>query len=517
MTDPTSTREELRRSEERFRLMVSSIKDYAIFLLDPDGRVATWNAGAQAIKGYVESEIVGKHIEIFYPPELRAEGRPQKLLRQAAEQGRAHDENWRVRKDGTRFWADAVITALHDETGKLVGFAKVTHDLTARKAAEDKLRESEERFRLMISSVKDYAIFMLDPEGHVATWNEGARAIKGYEASEIIGKHIEVFYPPEARAEGRPRRLLGIAAEQGRVEDENWRMRKDGTRFWADSVITALRSPQGKLLGFAKVTRDLTERRHLEEERLQRAQAEEAIRLRDEFLSIASHELKTPLTALQLQLQSLRQRVDDLDARIVSKVDRATQSGVRLANLIETLLDVSRISTGKFELSPEAFDLCQLARDLAERLHDAAAAAGCAIGVSTPEEPVSVRWDRLRIEQVITNLLSNAIKYGAGHPVLLSMLEQGPDALILVSDRGPGIPEKDKDRIFGRFERAVSTRHYGGMGLGLYVARQIVEAHAGTIAASNSPSGGAVFTVRIPRAPSVRPVAVLSSALQERN
>ncbi len=503
LTERRKSEEHLRESEERFRLMLGSIKDYAIFMLDPEGRVATWHATAERIKGYLPEEIIGQHISRFYTPEDLRDGKPQRLLRQAVEEGRVEDEGWRVRKDGSRFWADVIISAVRDASGKLRGFSKVTRDLTERRRAEEQLRLSEKRFRLLIESVKDYAIFMLDPTGHVVTWNTGAERLKGYRAEEIIGQRITRFYPEEEIPSGKCDRELEVALREGRFEEEGWRVRKDGSRFWASVVLTAIRDSAGQHLGFAKVTRDLTERLKLEEERLRLAQAHEAVRLRDEFLSIASHELKTPLTALQLQIQSLRERVGQLDARMATKVDRAARSSERLADLIEALLDVSRIATGKFELHPQRFDLVELVSDVIERLRDAATQAGCELTVKLVDS-LPGTWDSLRIEQVLINLLSNAIKYAARKPIGVSLTQDGDTAVIEVIDRGPGIPEEALPRIFDRFERAAAMRHYGGLGLGLYVVREIVKAHDGMVTAHNRPEGGACFTVRLPLAPSAR-------------
>jgi len=266
---------------ELHRLLVESVDDYAIFALDPDGFILSWNAGAQRFKGYTADEIIGKHFSIFYPREKIAEGFPDYELREAARVGRFEDEGWRIRKDGTRFWANVVITALRDPSGRLVGYAKVTRDLTERRLAEEALRESEERFRLIVQNVKDYAIFMLDPTGHVTTWNEGAQRIKGYTADEIIGKHFSIFYPPEVAASGHPEHELEIAKATGVYEEEGWRVRKDGSQFWANVLITALRRDDGSLAGFAKVTRDLTERRAAEQRALDAARqiaAEEVAR-----------------------------------------------------------------------------------------------------------------------------------------------------------------------------------------------------------------------------------------------
>jgi PAS domain S-box-containing protein len=267
------------------RLLVESVTDYAIFMLDPDGYVATWNAGAEKIKGYSAGEIVGKHFSAFYVEADVAAGKPASLLEAAARDGRVEDEGWRVRKDGTRLWANVVITALRDASGHLRGFGKVTRDSTERRAAEEHLRQSEARFHSLVDAVLDYAIYMLDPGGHVATWNPGAQRLKGYSAAEIIGKSFTTFFPSEDAAEGKPERELAEARRHGRFEDEGWRVRKDGTRFWANAILTAVHDDQGTLIGFAKVTRDLTARREAEEnerrlihERAARNAAEEAER-----------------------------------------------------------------------------------------------------------------------------------------------------------------------------------------------------------------------------------------------
>jgi PAS domain S-box-containing protein len=292
--------------EGLYRLLVESVQDYAIFALDRTGHVRTWSAGAARLKGYARTEIVGRHFSVFYPPEDVAAGKPERELAEAAHTGRLEDEGWRVRKDGTRFWANVVITALYDELGAVIGFAKVTRDLTEQHRETEALRESEARFRLLVETVRDYAIFMLDPTGHVATWNAGAERIKGYSADEIIGRHFSVFYPEERVAEGFPQYELEVAARDGRFEDEGWRIRKDGTRFWANVVITALRNAAGELVGFAKVTRDLTERRAAEEQ-ARRLAAEQGARAEAER---RSDELRTLTEQLQDQAVELEQQMD---------------------------------------------------------------------------------------------------------------------------------------------------------------------------------------------------------------
>src|SRR4051794_32680222 len=243
----------------RFQLLVQGVTDYALYMLSADGVVTSWNAGAERLKGYTPDEIIGRHFSQFFTPEDRDAGLPQKALAEARQVGRFESEGWRVRKDGTRFWVSAVLDAIHDEAGTFVGFAKITRDLTERHAAQQALAESERRFRMLVQGVTDYAIYLLDPSGIVTNWNAGAKRIKGYAAEEIVGRHFSVFYPPEKRAAGAPAKALATAAREGSFTAEDWRVRKDGTRFFASVVIDAIRGDDGEILGFAKITRDITE------------------------------------------------------------------------------------------------------------------------------------------------------------------------------------------------------------------------------------------------------------------
>ncbi|RYF24774.1 MAG: PAS domain S-box protein, partial [Comamonadaceae bacterium] len=243
---------------ERLRFFISQITDYAIYMLAPDGKVASWNAGAERFKGYAAHEIIGQHFSKFYTPEDQEVGLPERALQQAKESGKFEAEGWRVRKDGTRFWASVVIDPIADASGTLIGFAKITRDISDKRQAQEALRESEQRFRMLVQGVTDYAIYMLSPGGEITNWNTGARRIKQYEDHEVLGTHFSRFYTDEDRHSGLPARALAQAAEQGRFEAEGWRVRKDGTRFWAHVVIDSVRGDKGELIGFAKITRDIT-------------------------------------------------------------------------------------------------------------------------------------------------------------------------------------------------------------------------------------------------------------------
>jgi PAS domain S-box-containing protein len=367
---------------------------------------------------------------------------------------------------------------------------------------EERSRRNEETLRLLVESVKDYAIFMLDPEGYITTWNLGAQRLKGYVAVEAIGQHFSIFYSREDLAAGKPAHELEVARAEGRVEDEGWRLRKDGTRFWANVVITAVHDDTGALRGFGKLTRDLTERRRLEQERLKLAHAEESIRLRDEFLSIASHELRTPINALVLQLAALevaldRGSVDAKNAR--AQTSRAARQARRLNDLVTRLLDVSRLATGRLTLNRQRMDLASSVRDVVADLGAEAAASGCTmtIDASAPESVIGT-WDQLRIEQVVTNLLSNAIKYGPGGPIGIVISTEPRSVRVAVSDRGIGVAPADRERIFERFERGATPRDRGGLGIGLYVARSLVEAHGGTMALESEVGRGSTFSFTLP-------------------
>jgi len=482
---------------ERALRLLGSVQDYAIFALDAQGVIETWNPGAERLKGYSAKEAIGLHFSVFYPPEDRAAGKCQRLLDIAARCGHVEDEGWRVRKDGVLFWASVVISAIRDDDGRLVGYSKVTRDLTERRQTQEELRQSEQRFRLLLESVQDYAIYMLDLDGRVVTWNAGAARVKGYAARDIIGKHVSVFYTAEERAAGVCERELKIAAEVGRFEVEGWRVRQDGTQLWASVVITAMRDAQGVLIGFAKVTRDLTERLRAEQERLRLAQTQEALRLRDEFVSIAAHELRTPLTALQLGLQGLSRHTAGWTDALTKRLSRSVRSTERLAQLVESLLDVTRISHGRLELHRSRFDLTEVAREVVDRLQDAAVQASCPLTVEL-EGAIEGEWDRLRTEQILINLLGNAFKYASNAPVRLAVRRDSARVVIEIEDQGPGIAKADLDRIFGRFERATARKSHGGLGLGLYVTQELVRAHGGAIHVENRATGGVAFTVHLP-------------------
>ncbi len=366
----------------------------------------------------------------------------------------------------------------------------------------------EEIFRLLVEAVQDYAIFVLGPDGHVLTWNRGAQRAKGYAADEIIGRHFSVFYTPEEREAGRPALLLGLAAEHGRVEDEGWRVRKDGTRFWADVVLTALRDARGEVYGFAKITRDLTDRRAaaqqeqtLVAEQRARAAAEEALKARDRFLSIAAHELKTPVATLQLSSESMLRtrelgRLDD--ERLTSGLRRIRTATARLGELVDELLDVARLTSDASRAPEEPTDLVALVREVVARF---AESRGRRIDVDAPESAV-VPADASRLDQVFTNLIDNALKYSASTEPVEVRIEADQDGVVVsVLDQGIGLDAASEGALFEAFSRGDNAVHVQGLGLGLFISHQIVERHGGRIEAEHGPGGvGSVFRVWLPQA-----------------
>ena len=489
-----------------YRLLIASVQDYAIFALDPHGMVISWNAGAQSLKGYSADEIVGRHFSTFYPPEDIAAGKPERELAIARSQGRVEDDGWRIRKDGSRFWANVVITALHDAAGRFAGYAKVTRDLTDRRRGEETLRVSEERFRLLLEGVKDYAIFMLDPTGHIVSWNRGAEATTGYRAEEILGTHFSVFYPADDIKAGKPAWELEVVLRDGRYEEEGWRVRQDGTCFWSSVLITAIRAADGRLVGFAKVTRDLTERRAAQERMMadarRIAQVEAASRTKSEFLTAMSHELRTPINATLGYADLLDLEVGgDLSEQQREYVSRIRGSQEHLLRIITNLLDYSRIESGRleFDLAPTPLDA--VVRTVVPMVEPQANAKQITIEFDPLPDAPDALADRARTEQIVLNLLGNAVKFTpVGGRIVITTERSEGRALVSVADNGPGVPPEQQNAIFEPFVqvgRSLTSGHEG-TGLGLAISRDLARGMGGEVTVRSRGPTGSIFTVSLP-------------------
>lgn len=481
-------------ADASYRTLVESIQDYAIFTLDVDGHVSSWNKGAARIKGYTREEILGKHFSQFYTPDAIARHWPGAELKAAAEMGRFEDEGWRVRKDGTRFWANVVITALRNADGRLIGFGKVTRDMTEQRRNAEALRQSEETLRLLVEGVKDYAVFMLDPGGHVISWNSGASYIKGYRRDEIIGRHFSVFYPPEDVAAGKPARHLERARRGGRIEDEGWRVRKDGSLFWANVTLTAVYDESRALRGFAKVTRDMSERRRREE-------LERSSQRMNEFLATLSHELRNPLAPVRSALGAMR--LAPGDDSVAEKSLRLIERQVgHLSRLVDDLLDIGRITSGRIELRTEPVEFNEIVALGIEAALPALEAKSQRVDVQTHASAIPMNADKTRLVQVMQNLMLNASKFSPpGSSIAIVTTMQKRTLLIQVIDQGRGIAPEALEDIFNLFvqESRPGTDTQGGLGIGLSLCRSLVELHGGTIAASSAGPGlGSTFTLRLP-------------------
>ncbi len=475
-----------------YRLAIDQTREYALFMLDPDGRVLTWNAGAEAIKGYAAEEVIGRHFSIFYPPEALQIGWPAHELKVATQEGRFEDEGWRIRKDGSRFWANVVITALRDDNGKLVAFAKITRDLTDRKRHEEALRQSEERFRLLVDGVVDYAIYMLDPAGIVTSWNAGAQRIKGYTRDEIIGRHFSQFYSFEDRAASKPWEELAAARRTGRAEQEGWRYKKNGQRFWARTVLTRLSDSEGRLHGFAKVTQDLSERRQVQD-------LEQAARNVTEFIAMLAHELRNPLAPIRYAVQLLAKGADPAQRAMVETIDRQS---AQLTRIVDDLLEISRVTQGALSIEQKPVDMADVIRAAVETATPLMEARTHRLSLELSERPLLVQGDAQRLTQLVANLLNNAARYTPeGGSIAVTGQVEGGAVSLRVRDNGRGIEPDIIGHIFEMFVQGPQSvlQAGGGLGVGLALARRIAELHGGSLEAHSEGAGkGSEFTFRIP-------------------
>ena len=507
----TSNRfEAAQTSDGRYRLLVEAITDYAIYMLDREGRVTSWNPGARRFKGYEADEIIGRHFSTFYTDAERSQNVPALALAEAERTGRFEREGWRVRKDGTQFWAHVVIDAIRSPEGDLVGFAKITRDLTERRAAETKLRESEEQFRLLVQSVTDYAIYMLDVDGHVASWNAGAQHIKGYAPEEIIGRHFSDFYTEADRAAGLPRIGLETATRNGRWEHEGQRVRKDGTAFWAHVVIDAIRDDDGKLVGFAKVTRDITERREAEAA----LQAAQATMIRSQKLEAigqltggVAHDFNNLLQVISGNLQLLSKDIAG-NARAEMRVQSALAGVARGSKLASQLLAFAR----RQPLEPRVVNAGRLIKGMDEMLRRA---LGGEIEVETVV--AGGLWNSLidpdQLENAVLNLAINArdAMNGEGRLTIEASnaflddeyvrqhdeLSAGQYVMIAVTDTGTGIPPDILERVYEPF--FTTKAEDKGTGLGLAMVYGFLKQSGGHVKIYSEVGAGTTVKLYFPR------------------
>ena len=469
--------------DSRFRLLIDAVIDYAIYMIDPDGIITSWNAGARRFKGYEEAEILGQHFSRFYTDDDRRAGLPQRALDTALTEGRFEGEGWRVRKDGTHFWSHVVIDPIRDSSGTLLGFAKITRDLTDRKMAEEVLKQSEQQFRLLVQSVTDYAIYMLAPDGRLTNWNPGAQRIKGYFPEEVIGQHFSMFYTPEDRAAGEPQRTLEVAVREGRFENKGWRVRKDGTRFLAHVVVDPIWGDTGTLLGFAKITRDITEVTQAQQalettrEALFQAQKMQAI---GQLSGGIAHDFNNLLTVILGNLEIVRKRVTD-DSKLIRLIDNATQGALRGVSLTQRMLAFAR----RQELKSEPVQLPKLIEGISGLLRSSLGPS-VEVEIRFPRDLESVLADVNQLELAVLNLATNARDaMPLGGKILISArteevaessrssLAVGRYVCLDVTDTGEGM---DEVTLASAMDPFFTTKGVGkGTGLGLSMVHGFIE------------------------------------------
>lgn len=498
MSDYEGARE-LHNSERNFRLLVEGITDYSIFMLDPTGIVTSWNSGAERIKGYTAHEIIGSHFSAFYTPEDRAAGLPQQALRQALTEGHFLSEGWRVRRDGSRFLASVVIDPIF-ENGVLVGFAKITRDITERNAALSKVEASEKLFQTLVHGVTDYALYMLSPTGVVENWNIGGQRIKGYLPHEIIGQHFSRFYTPEDRANDKPARALQIAVDTGHYEEDGWRVRKDGSYFWASVVIDPIFANDGSLIGFAKITRDITERKNAQDEiaRVQQQLAEaQKLDALGHLTGGVAHDFNNLLMIITGNLHLLRKEVEsEKGLRAFHSIQTATQ---RAGKLTKQLLTFAR----RQSVRPEAINLAKSLMGLGEVLNSALG-ANVALRFEISDDVGDIFADPGEFETALLNLVINArdAMPAGGDLTISAKNAKDGQVEIEVSDTGLGIPDDIAEKVFDPF---FTTKSVGkGTGLGLSQVHGFAHQAGGDVILRSVLDRGTTFVIRLPRSGSCK-------------
>lgn len=486
-------------AEAKFKLLVDAVMDYALYMLDPEGRITTWNSGAQRAKGYTADEIVGRHFSCFFTQEDRDSGLPETALRVAAQEGRFEAEGWRIRKDGSRFFANSVIDPIRNDAGELIGFAKISRDITERRERELALFQAEQRFRLLVQGVKDCAIYMLETDGIITNWNTGAAAIKGYGSDEVVGKHFSIFYTQDDRDAGAPERALATALAEGKYETEAWRVRKDGTLFWANVLVDPIYDEEGKHVGFAKITRDATDKRQAQEEleetrsALLQAQKLQAI---GELTGGVAHDFNNLLTVIGGAAEMLR-KVDLPEEKRARYIDNIAATVERASTLTGHLLAFSR----RRAIRPEVIDL-NIHLDAWAEILSRSLGSGITLSVKASAKNARVEVDPTELETAVLNAAVNARDAMPGGGDLLietrdAVYERQVAVAIDITDSGTGMSEETLARVFEPF---FTTKPIGeGTGLGLSQIHGFA-AQAGGIARISSRVGsGTTLTIILPK------------------
>ncbi len=483
------------KDSDSYSLFIESIKDFAVFIVDPKGIVLSWNHGIQNVLGYTPEETIGKPYSTFYRTAKSAKRYMENEMAIAKQEGRYEDEGWRLTKTGKEIWANSVLTPVYKD-GKLIGFTKLVQDLTQRKNLEDELRLSEAKARLFIDGVKDYAIFFLTPEGNIASWNQGAERLKGYKKEEIIGKHFSIFYTEEALRSGFPHYELIEAIKQGRFEDEGWRVRNDGTVFWANVVITPIYNKE-TLMGFSKITRDVTNRVKNEELMRKNKMLLKINTDLDNFIYTASHDLKSPIANLEGLIFLLSKRIDaKLNEEEQKILEMMKMSIEKLRRTIDDLKEITKAQKG-LDDKMEEISFASILEEVKADIDDMIQEAGAEFTESL--EVPKIRFAKANLRTILYNLITNAIKYRSpDRPLKIGIKTYALDNQIAlsISDNGLGLSENQQSKLFMMFKRFHSNTE--GTGIGLYIIKRIVENAGGNIAAQSQLDKGTTFTIYFP-------------------